>query len=426
MSENLPQWIENQYSKAVASSSKLIEESVRSQALETIKKNGFPTRRQEEWKYTDISSFLKTDYKTPVAIINKNQIDTLISKYIGENYNFTKLVFVNGVYNQELSDSTLPTGVSLCDYQVGNDIKLKSDVNSAFTALNLACSTSGIALEVEKNKIIEKPILVLSVVTKDSKDSAIYPRLLINAKENSSVKVLECNISEEDNNYLSSAVTEIFLGANAQVEQLILNQQSKNAFSYNNTTIKQQATSNYRSTILNFGSALTRNEIEVNLLGEGANTTIGGVNVLEKTQQVDNFTIMEHAVPHCESKQVFKGVYNDKSQGVFDGTIIVRPDAQKTNAIQSSQSLLLTDQANSYSKPQLKIWADDVKCTHGATVGQIDEQALFYLRSRGIPEKDAKQILLLAFVSEVLADVKDLDLKNIAQDLLFNRLFEQV
>ena len=263
----------------------------------------------------------------------------------------------------------------------------------------------GVFIQIPNGIAVDKPVVLLNCISKNADGQMLFPRVLIEAGDNAQADVIEVALGAAETAYGCFNVVETLLGDNTQISYIIVNRHSAEASVFNAISGEQGRDSTLRTGVFNFGGKVTRNEIYSTLNGENGRSEILGLNVLEQKQHVDNHTVLDHAVPHCESFELVKGVYGDSSKGVFDGTIIVRPDAQKTNAIQSNQSLLLTDKATSNTKPQLKIWADDVKCTHGATVGQLDDNGMFYLRSRGIAEPAARAMLIHAFASEVVSEV---------------------
>jgi len=272
--------------------------------------------------------------------------------------------------------------------------------------MNTALFQEALTLRVGKNLNVKKPIQVVFLAFGQENPTCYFPRLFLAVEDSSNLSVIERHLSTGTNpkqvNSFGSAVTEFRIGENAELNHLFVQDLGPGAGLVANTAGEIQRSGKYNSHVIQLGGKLIRNEIRPKLMGQGAECLLNGLTVIEASQHVDNFTVIEHAAPNCFSRENYKGVYKDRSSGVFCGTIIVQRDAQKTNAIQSNKSILLSNTASVDTKPQLKIWADDVKCTHGATIGQLDDDALFYLRSRGISKEQAKRILISAFIGEVL------------------------
>ena len=279
--------------------------------------------------------------------------------------------------------------------------------------------------------MIEHPLQVLYLSTGSSQSSFIPVRNLIVAEAGSSLQVIEsyaslANHRTDAEHYFTSAVTEVVCREDAVVEHTKIQHEGKQAAHIARLHVHQSARSTFTSHVFNFGGKLVRNEIHPVLDGERIECYLNGLTVISAEQHTDNTTIIDHAKPNCFSRELYKGIYGGSSSGAFSGTIIVRPDAQKTNAIQSNNSLLLTGDATIDTRPQLKIWADDVKCTHGATVGQLDEDALFYMRSRGINEQLAKALLIHAFASDIVSHITRQPIRDFMEQQLIERLREEL
>jgi Fe-S cluster assembly protein SufD len=402
--------------------------TVRREAFARFKELGIPTPQIEEWKYTNIAQHLTVPFR--LAKPFSGTLTNAVS--FGECHT---IAVVNGFYAEKHSSAEMPKGVtfsSMADLMHGKgalgDIfqnylgKAVQFQNKAFAALNMALLRDGIVIRIAKGATIEKPLHLMFVTEPGAEAVTTSPRALIVAEDNSSCRIIESYSGPDGVRYLSNAVTEIFLGENAQLDHYKLQVEGNDAVHVASVEAHQARSSNFRTHLFSLGSRLTRNDAGVLLDGEGIESTINGLSVLKDEQHVDNHTTLDHAKPHCMSHELFKGIYGDKSAGVFNGTIIVRPQAQKTNAIQSNQSLLLSRDATIDAKPQLKIWADDVKCTHGATIGQLDEHALFYIRSRGVSEQDARNMLIHAFASDVTKEVRLDFLRDYLEELLMKRL----
>lgn len=414
MELNTPTWVQDRFNDLNDTSlSKL-----RQDAIGRIEKSGFPTTKLEDWKYTNIANLLKTNFK-PAQDTKATSLDSI--KKIG-----TRLVFVNGKLIENLSELDKLSGVNVCS--LAKAISENSDLVSkhlgqyaqsesgSFVALNNALVSDGVLIHCKENS--EQPIEIVYYSSGD--DVVINPRMLLIASENSKVKIIERFIGQ--GSYLNNYVAEIVLGKNARIDHYKIQEESEKSSHFSRIEARQESGSNYQNHAFNFGAKLSRNEINPTLQGENAYSLLHGLNILSSDQHVDNQTVLDHAKPNCDSREWYKGIYSDNSKGVFSGTIIVRQDAQKTNAFQSNQSLLLSENAESNSKPQLKIWADDVKCSHGATVGQLDQDAMFYLRSRGVPKKVAESILITAFARDILEPIEIDELKEEIEQKILAKL----
>jgi Fe-S cluster assembly protein SufD len=299
---------------------------------------------------------------------------------------------------------------------------LAPHTDEAFAALATALVTDGVSIVAERNAVASQPIHIVHVATSQSAGRVITPRLFVRAEENSQVAIIESYVTIGGEGYLSLPVAEVSAADGAIVDYYKYQHEAVSASHVSNTIVEQGRAGVVSTHIFSFGGALVRNNVTVNLKGSGANAVLNGLSVLNGTQHVDNSTEIHHIEPTIESREHFKGIYADSSRGVFSGTITVDQIAQKTNAFQSNQALLLSPNASIETRPQLKIWADDVKCTHGATVGQLDQEAMFYLRSRGIGREEARNFLIHAFASEVLTTVKVPALKEYVEAAITEKL----
>jgi Fe-S cluster assembly protein SufD len=336
------------------------------------------------------------------------------------------LVWVDGAFNAELSSAGEVVGVSISRISESAQlVDAESAVGSsnahsddAFAALATALMTDGISLTVARGASAVKPIHIVHVATAAAHGSVMAPRLVVDAAETSQVSIIESHVALAAGSYLSLPVAEIRAAQGAVVDYVKFQNESRDAFHVSMTAVDQGRDATVRTYIFSFGGALVRNNATVALNGSGSNAVLNGLSVLSGSQHVDNTTLIHHIEPSAESREHFKGIYADESRGVFSGTITVEKIAQKTNAFQSNQTLLLSPTASIETRPQLKIWADDVKCTHGATVGQLDADALFYLRSRGIDRDIARNFLIHAFASEVLTSVESVEVRGYIEGVL--------
>ncbi len=384
----------------------------------------FPTPRQEAWKYTDTDVIAKGDFcvaKERAASVTVQDI----APFVIPDLSAYLIVFVNGVYCEPLSNKENVTGVSVERLAAGSAATfgmLGQHKDESFAALSTALTTDAVSLEVSRGAVVTRPFHVINVVTPEGASSVIAPRLLIKAHEQSQVTVIESCVSTQSTKYLSLPVVEISAADAAIVDYYKFQDESREAYHVSSMTVEQGRGGSVSAHIFSFGGALVRNNVNNLLKGSGAMSVLNGLSVLSGTQHVDNTTLIHHIEPTIESREHFKGIYADESRGVFSGTITVDQIAQKTNAFQSNQALLLSPSASIETRPQLMIWADDVKCTHGATVGQLDDDAMFYLRSRGVGREEARGFLIHAFASEVLTSCKVEPLRQYVEAAISKKL----
>ena len=403
---------------------------VRTEAIKTFENEGFPSKRDEAWKYTSLNSVLKHDYsvfpKTESALEYRD-----IKKYFIHDIDSYKIVFIDGKYSSHLSQTT-HDGIDVCLMSAALSkpkyrILIENYFNKAATkdsvsSLNTAFSQEGAYIHIPKNKVVEKPIQILHFSTGNEAALMLQPRNLIVVDENSYVQIIERHQSLTDNPVLTNSVTEIFTNKRAIVDYYKIQNDRQSASLIDNTFVKQKRESHASVHTFSFGGQLTRNNLHFYQEGERIDSTLKGVTIIGDKQHVDHNTLVHHIEPNCESHQDYKGIFGDKSTGVFNGKVYVNKEAQKTNAFQSNNNILLSDKASINTKPQLEIFADDVKCSHGCTIGQLDESAMFYMRSRGIPEKEAKALLMFAFSNNVLDSVKIPEIKQRITKIIANKL----
>ncbi len=406
--------------------------NLRLDALKTFENQGFPTKKDEAWKYTSLSALLKNDFsvlpKSETAIDFKD-----VKKYFLNDVDTYKLVFVNGVFSSYLS-STTHDGIDVClmssalnkpKYKMIIDtyFNTAADKTDSLTALNTAFSLEGAYINIPKSKIVDKPIEIINFSTANSEQALFtQPRNLVIVGENAHVQIIERHQSLSDNTVLTNSVTEVFAHKRAIVDYYKLQNDNQTANLIDNTFIKQKQESVVSVHTFSFGGKLTRNNLNFSQDGERIDSTLKGITIIGDKQHVDHYTLVSHNQPNCESHQNYKGIYDGASEGVFNGKIYVDRLAQKTDAFQQNNNVLLTDKATVNSKPQLEIFADDVKCSHGCTIGQLDHDAMFYMQQRGIPKKEARALLMYAFTNEVLSSVKIPDLKEKVSKLIATKL----
>ena len=388
----------------------------RAAAFADFERLGFPTRKQEKYKYTDISKFFEPDYG-----LNLNRLEIPVNPYEVFKCDVpnmsTSLFFVvnDAFYSRELPKSHLPEGV-LCGglKEMAEQYpelvkkyygKLADTSKDGVTAFNTAFAQDGILLYVPKNVVVERPIQVVNILRADV-NFMVNRRVLIILEDGAQVRLLVCDHAMDNVNFLSTQVIEAFVGENSVFDLYELEETHTSTVRISNLYVRQEANSNVLLNGMTLHNGTTRNTTEVTLAGEGAEINLCGMAIADKNEHVDNNTLIDHAVPNCTSNELFKYVLDDQAVGAFAGLVLVRPGAQHTNSQQTNRNLCATRDARMYTQPQLEIYADDVKCSHGATVGQLDENALFYMRARGISEREARLLLMFAFVNEVIDTIR--------------------
>jgi len=385
-------------------------QALRRAAFERFMALGFPTTKIEDWHFTSVASIADQEFQLITARSGDVRRDELEAFSFAADWH--TMVFVNGRFEPDLSDlAALPDGVRVWDLAsawgkvavVGERLgKITSYENAAFTALNTAFMHDGAVIEIAKETEVAKPIHLLFVTDATAAKGMLHPRNLIVAGRHSKATVIESYVSLSDARYLTNAVTEVAVGEGATLRHYKLQREGARAFHVGTIDVDQAKDSHYVSFSFVTGATLSRSNVYTALNGEGCGSTLNGLYMLDGEQHSDHQTQIVHAQPNCYSRELYKGVLDGYSHGVFNGKVYVHPIAQKTDGKQTNNTLLLSDTAQIDTKPQLEIFADDVKCTHGATVGQIDQMALFYLKSRGIDNALARRLLTYAFAADVL------------------------
>ena len=404
---------------------------IRLESLKTFEEKGFPSRRDEAWKYTSLNAMLRQNYALFPKAETTIQLKK-VKKYFLFEIDTYKVVFIDGVYSPFLSDTThdgldvclMSAALSKAKYRnlIETYFNKITDKEDSLTALNTSYTQEGAYIHIPKSVVAEKPIEIIHFSTGKEKALWLQPRNLIIVDQNAQVQILERHQSLKEHNVVSNSVTEIYTHQDALVDYYKIQNDLSTASLIDNTYISQDKNSNVRVHTFSLGGKLIRNNLNFYLKGQYCNSTLKGVTLLEDHQHVDHYTLVDHISSNCESHQDYKGVFSEGSKGVFNGKIHVDQSAQKTNAFQQNNNILLDDKATVNTKPQLEIFADDVKCSHGCTVGQLDEEALFYLMSRGIPKKEAKALMTYAFANNVLASVELPILKNRINKLIAQKL----
>jgi len=408
--EHLESWLENftEFEKQAAGQKLPWLKKLREDAFARFCEVGFPTTRDEDWRFTNVSAIARTQFR-PAKTTRLAPGDTTAWRV--DNVAAT-LVFVNGRFERELSKlDGLPKGVTVASLReqiethpeelekhLGRYAEMKRD---PFVALNTAFLGDGAYVHVARGVVLEAPVYLLYLSTKEDTPTMTHPRNLIVAEDEAAVAVIEDYASVGGESVVfSNAVTELIAGESTVAQHYLIEREHLKAFNVSTLRIEQGRSANVASHSLLLGGGLVRNNVHPVLAGEGGECLINGLFWGTGRQHLDNYMHVEHAAPHCGSRQFYNGILDGQAHGVFHGRIVVHKIAQKTDAKQTNRNLLLSDDAQIDTKPQLEIYADDVKCTHGATIGQIEENALFYLQSRGISEAEARKLLLMAFAEE--------------------------
>jgi Fe-S cluster assembly protein SufD len=394
---------------------------VRTSALKNFENKGFPTKKEESWKYTSLNAILKNDFS--VFPKHENSIEFKdVKKYFIHEIDTYKVVFIDGVFSSNLS-STTHEGLDVCLMSSAlNKPKYKMVIDTYFnqiaskeeslTSLNTAFANEGAYINIPKKTVVRKPIEIMYFSTGTEAALMVQPRNLVIVGENSHVQIIERHQSLNENPVLTNSVTEIFAQKRAIVDFYKIQNDNNEANLIDNTYVSQKQESHVSVHTFSFGGNLTRNNLNFYHFGERLTSTLNGITIIGDKQHVDHYTLVHHAAPNCESFQDYKGIFSDNSTGVFNGKVYVEKEAQKTNAFQKSNNILLGDKSTINAKPQLEIFADDVKCSHGCTVGQLDETAMFYMQQRGIPKKEAKALLMYAFSNAVIESIQIPELKQ--------------
>ena len=397
----------------------------RKEAFEKFSDSGIPTRKNEEYKYTDVRKNFAGKFS---ALHNEaHQLNSIPSSLGAGNI---QLVFINGwLHKDSTLSAKLPKGVIVGNLAIDgllshSDLlkKYLSSDGDSLAQLNSALWTDGALIYVPENVQLETPIEIIHI-SSGEKEILASPRHLIIAEKNSSVSIIENNISLDLNTkVIVNSHSDIFVGENSKVQFYRLQNDCKNVALISSTNVIQENNSHFDTNTITLGSEWTRNNLSIALNGENCQSHLNGLFITNGTDLIDNHTAVHHNKPNCQSNQLYKGILDGKSTGTFNGKIFVERDAQKTNAYQSSKNILLSDDATINTKPQLEIYADDVKCSHGSTTGQLNEEALFYLRSRGLSVDSARNLLLYAFANDVLDTIKIDSLKNYLEELVNKKL----
>lgn len=405
--------------------------AIRTESIQNFEREGFPTKKDEDWKYTSLRPLLKHDFSLFPSTENPVEFKQ-VKEYLINEIESYNLIFIDGIFSSFLSDTThedcdicvLSSALTRPKYKmvVDNYFNTITKKNNSLSELNTAFAKEGAFINIPKNTIVSKPIQIINFSTGSEKDVLLQPRNLVIVGENSHVQIIERHQNLSKNTTLTNSVTEIFLHKRAIVDYYKIQNDTEDSSLIDSTFISQKMQSVASVNTYSFGGKIIRNNLEFYHEGEHITSNLNGISILNGKQHVDNHTLVNHKYPNCESHELYKGIYADKSTGVFNGKVIVQREAQKTNAFQQNNNILIDDGATINAKPQLEIFADDVKCSHGCTIGQLDENALFYMQTRGIPKKEAKALLLFAFGNDVVEKIKIPQLKTRITKLIAENL----
>ncbi|MDB6121619.1 MAG: sufD [Pedosphaera sp.] len=406
---------------------------IRKAGISRFAEVGFPTLNDEDWRFTNVAPIAKLPFK-PLFDTSKGQLTpTALKNFSFASLKGSRLVFVDGHYSKELS-SILPQPEGVKIGSLATAFETDSAIvekhlarhigaeNTAFTSLNTAFFHDGAFIYVPAGQTVAEPVHLLFVSTSSEAGATTHPRNLIIAEKQSRLTVIESFVSTVNGPYFTNSVEELVIGEGAIVEHCKFQDESPEAFHIAAINVQLGRSCNFIAHSIATGARLSRNNIWTNLAAEGVECILNGLYLTKDDQLADNHMIVEHAKPHCNSHEYYNGILDDRSKGVFHGRILVRPDAQKTDAKQTNKNLLLSEDATIDTKPQLEIYADDVKCTHGATIGQLNDESIFYLRARGIGLETAKQMLIHAFAGEIIDRIRYEPLREEMDKIIWDRL----
>jgi Fe-S cluster assembly protein SufD len=407
--------------------------SLRRAGIERFSEVGFPTLRDEDWRFTNVAPIARLPFNPVFRLPQPDLTEHAVAGFTFGQLQASRLVFINGHYADDLS-SVLPQdhGIvinSLAAALATNPTAIEKhltrralDKDNAFAALNTAFFQDGAFIHVPAGQTVEAPIHLLFIATSEETGATWHPRNLIVAGENSRVTILESYVSTVDAPYFTNALTDLVLGNGAVVEHCKFQDESPSAYHIAGVHADLGRGCNFISHSIATGARLSRNNIRTYLGGEGVECILNGLYLTRADQLADHHMVVEHAQPHCNSHEYYNGILDGRSKGVFHGRILVRQAAQKTDAKQTNKNLLLSDDATVDTKPQLEIYADDVKCTHGATIGQLNEESIFYLRTRGLGAETARRMLIHAFAGEIVERVRYAPARDELDKLVWDRL----
>ena len=392
----------------------VLNEKLKSEALTILETIQFPTTRSEAWKYTRLGKISNKKFN-----VQKGDISDISKFRVSKEA--TTLVFVNGFLDASLSSDEIPNGIEFksitnSTIEFGKNLKLENEI---FHSLNTAYATDGVCIHINEKTILDKPLQVIYILT--GEHTVANLRNVIICEKNAQAEVIQGFFTENAKESFTNVVSEIVVEENAHLTLNKIQYEDESCYQVATEQVDQHKNSTFTINTITLNGALVRNNLNIEVNGENCTTNLNGAYLLKGNQHVDNHTLVDHKVAHCESHELYKGVVNDKATAVFNGKVFVRKDAQKINAFQSNANVLLSDDSTVNSKPELEIYADDVKCSHGSTTGQLDEEAVFYLRARGLSEKSARKLMISAFINDVIEKIQNEEVKLFVIQLLQER-----
>jgi len=410
---------------------------LRQQSFDYFERVGFPSVKEEDWKYTNVTPIARTTF-LPVWVERDTRLAAGdLSPFIYEETRQSTFVFINGVFQPDLTGPAPTAGISVMSFAeaqactahgaaIREHFERHAEEENGFTALNTAFA-DGVLVLIPANAKVETPIHLLFVSDPDGGyPPAIFPRVLIVAEDNSSATIVESYATGSQEKYLTNSIIDLVVGNGSRLQHYKVQRESNRAFHVASTKVELGPGASYNTTTINFGGALSRHNISVTMDHEGAECWVDGLYMIDGTQHTDTHSVIDHRQPRCASHQLYKGILDGRSRAVFNGKVFVRHGAQQTDAKQTNKNLLLSNEARVDTKPQLEIFADDVKCAHGAAVGQLAEDAIFYLESRGIRPEMARNVLTYGFAEEVIEKIKIDSIKRELDATVLNRLHAEL
>ena len=410
---------------------------LRKKAIETLEEIGIPTTKDEEWRFTDLSPLFEKSFR----LLTKEQYSQLspdaVKPFLYREFNGPQFVFVDGVFSPELSTQIDDDMFGIVLTSLKQFIRQEPQVlnalagdgfseKNAFAALNTAFATDGMVIQIPDNIVFKSPINILYLSSDQASSTAIHARNLIHVGKHAQARIIETYLSLDETDHFTNTMTTIAIEEGGHLIHNKIQNESQKAFHIGNLFVGQHEKSRFVSNNIALGGYLVRNNLNVALQQKYAEAQLNGLYMGNDTQHIDNNTLIDHVSSDCTSHELYQGILAEQATAVFSGKILVRPNAQKTDAIQNNRCLLLSDDARINTKPQLEIYADDVKCTHGATVGQLDEEAIFYLQSRGIAKQRAKNLMIYAFAEGIIQQIKVESVRDFVDQLILKRFKENM
>ena len=406
-------------------------DDIRIKNFNIFQKKGFPSKKEESWKYTDLKTILHNNLNK-LEVLNNKKISQYHGKWLLKNFQHNKIILVNGdfvssSFSFEAKDKIRikPLKIVLKDKKNFEKVKeFFADQKNSLISLNHALVHDGISLEIEDNYSFNKPLVIYNFFNKSSENKIINNKYFISLGKNSKLDVLECYKAEDSIKYFNNTIHHYSIQENAILKKFSINENLDNSYNYHLTNVKSYSNSIFENFLFSSGSSFLKNEIHCNLLGSYASCFVNGLILLSNEQHHELKINVNHRYEHCKSSQLIKSVLLDKSSGTYQGKIYVEKDAQKTDGYQLSKALVLSENSAFNSKPELEIYADEVKCSHGSTTTNIDQNSIFYLMSRGLSKKQANKMLIEGFLSEAVETITDLNIKSLISKLLIKKINE--